>query len=222
MRPLDLIGQNERFVEESDPHYFEELSQGQQPYCLMLACSDSRVCPSVVTQAPLGTMFVHRNIANQVVEGDASFEAALWFALTRLKVGRLVVKGHTGCGGIAAAREGDAPPALEGWLKHIRAALPEDPEIDPDQLARLNVLEQVRRLKEHPVYKEHGQGVAIEGYLLHLRTGRLEHLVTEEPPAIKGGKKYAIEGERSEALSGVDAADAAPRGPDAGGTATAR
>lgn len=221
MRPLDLIERNEHFVEAADSRYFEQLSQGQQPHCLMLACSDSRVAPSVVTQAPLGTMFVHRNIANQVVAGDASFEAALWYALTRLKVRRVVIKGHTGCGGIAAARGVEAPPALEGWLKHIRGGLPEEPEVSPDDLSRLNVLEQIRRLKAHPIYQSHGREVSIEGYLLHLETGRLEHLVTEPPPVSEGGNGNAVEGERSEAVPGADAADAAHRGTDAGGTAAA-
>lgn len=222
MRPLDLIQRNEAFVEGADPQYFEELSQGQQPHCLMLACSDSRVAPSVITQAPLGTMFVHRNIANQVLAGDVSFEASLWYALTRLKVRRIVIKGHTGCGGIAAAREGEAPPVLEGWLKHIRAGLPEDPAAPPNDLARQNVLEQVRRLKAHPIYQTHGQEVSIEGYLLHLETGLLEHLVTEPPPISKGADEHAVEGERPEAVPGTDAADAARRGTDARGAATPR
>ncbi|MFZ5817626.1 MAG: carbonic anhydrase [Bacillota bacterium] len=179
MPPLDLIRRNESFVESIEgiaPGYFQQLSRGQQPNCLMLACSDSRVSPSVVTQAPLGTMFVHRNIANQVVEGDASFEAALYYALTRLKVQKIVIKGHTGCGGIAAATAGQAPPPLEGWLKHIREGLPQG-EQAVDDLARANVLEQVRRLKEHPLYREDGDGVTVEGYLLHLESGRLERLI---------------------------------------------
>lgn len=182
MRPLDLLRRNESFVDNIQgiaPQYFDQLSQGQEPTCLMLACSDSRVSPSIVTQAPLGTMFVVRNIANQVIPDDPSFQSALYYALTQLKVRRVVIKGHTGCGGIAAATGDQATPELEGWLGHVREGL--EPGLvagaSSDDLARANVLAQVERLKAHPTFVTYGRGVAIEGYLLHLGSGRLEKLV---------------------------------------------
>lgn len=184
MRPLDLLRRNESFVDSIQgiaPQYFDLLSQGQEPTCLMLACSDSRVSPSVVTQAPLGTMFVVRNIANQVIPEDLSFQSALYYALTQLKVRRVVIKGHTGCGGIAAATSGEAIPELEGWLSHVKEGLESALAVgaSPDDMARANVLAQVERLKAHPTFIKYGRRVAIEGYLLHLGSGRLEKLVEE-------------------------------------------
>lgn len=177
MTRLDLVKQNQSFVEQVAPEHLDALSQGQQPGCFVIACSDSRVSPSVITQAPLGSMFVHRNIANQVTEADASLTAGLYYALAKLKVGRIVVKGHTGCGGVAAAAGGEGAPELQGWLGHIRESLAGHEGMAADDLARVNVVQQVERLKAHPVYRDHGQGVAIEGYLYHIETGRLE-LVT--------------------------------------------
>lgn len=189
MKQLDLIRRNENFVktlEQIDPGYFENLSLGQNPNCFVLACSDSRVSPSVVTQAPLGTMFVHRNIANQANPDDGSFGAGLYYALTRLHVSKIIVKGHTGCGGVAAAASGVSDPELERWLGPIRQSLQEAEQQKPgasvDDLVRHNVLVQVRRVHEHPIYKKYGRDVAVEGYLLHLETGKLEFL-TEVHPA---------------------------------------
>lgn len=145
---MDLIRRNENFVEtleQIDPDYFQNLSQGQHPHCFMLACSDSQVSPSVVTQAPLGTMFVHRNIANQVNSDDESLNAGLYYALTRLHVNKVIVKGPTGCGGIAAAADGltdperpaqctgagsphrRTPDLQEIWTKYTCGGLPASP-----------------------------------------------------------------------------------------------
>lgn len=210
---MDLIRRNENFVEtleQIDPDYFQNLSQGQHPHCFMLACSDSRVSPSVVTQAPLGTMFVHRNIANQVNSDDESLNAGLYYALTRLNVNKVIVKGHTGCGGIAAAADGLTDPELAVWLEPVRQGLEErmreQPDASVDDLARHNVQVQVRRIEEHPIYKKYGQNIPVEGYLLHLETGRLELVTPHLPramarlgaPDMKGGIPHVSEGDRSE------------------------
>ncbi|THG88660.1 carbonate dehydratase, partial [Alkalihalobacillus alcalophilus ATCC 27647 = CGMCC 1.3604] len=106
MEELELRKKNEEFIQrikEQDPTFFDELKKGQTPEFFVLSCSDSRVSPSVITQMPLGHMFVHRNIANQVVTEDESFSASLYYALKHLKVKKIVIKGHTDCGGVKAA-----------------------------------------------------------------------------------------------------------------------
>lgn len=177
-----LIRGNQDFVRNmlnEDPGYFDRLRQGQSPEVFLLACCDSRVSPCVITGMPPGSLFVHRNIANQVVEADPGFSASLFFALKHLRVKQIGVKGHTGCGGIAAAWNGNTDSSMEGWIREIRNSLPnpkEQPDLTPEKLARLNVLQQVERLKNHPVYREHGQGVEVIGYLFHLESGQLEQL----------------------------------------------
>lgn len=165
---------------QEDPGFFEQLEQGQHPEIFMIACCDSRVDPSVITQMPLGTLFVYRNVANQVVEGDTGFEAALCYALKHLGIEKIVVKGHTGCGGIAAAWEGNTDPGLKHWIQEIQESLPdpaERPDLSRDELARVNVLKQVERLKKHSVYRSYGKGVEVTGYLFHLDSGELERLI---------------------------------------------
>lgn len=176
----DLRRKNEEFIrkiKEINPAYFDELKKGQAPEYFVLSCSDSRVSPSVITQMPLGHMFVHRNIANQVVSDDESFSASLYFALKHLKVKAIIVKGHTGCGGIKAASSDKEENELRGWISHIRNSFPNDSsELSLDELAKINVLQQVENLKTHPIYKTYGDNVEIRGCLFHVESGELERL----------------------------------------------
>lgn len=85
-----------------------DLRQSQSPRVMVIACSDSRVDPSMVFDSSPGEMFVLRNIANLVppFETDGSrhgVSAALEFAVTQLKVAEIVVMGHGACGGVKAA-----------------------------------------------------------------------------------------------------------------------
>ncbi|MGX4670367.1 carbonic anhydrase [Cerasibacillus sp. JNUCC 74] len=105
MDEMNLIKNNEDFIrkmQEEDPDFFRHLQQGQHPEFFVLACSDSRVSPSAISQMKLGNMFIHRNIANQVSNNDDSFSAGLYYALVHLKVSHIIIKGHTECGGIHA------------------------------------------------------------------------------------------------------------------------
>jgi carbonic anhydrase len=183
MGTTELIQRNEKFIEEmlhKDKHYFQCLKEGQAPEYFVLACSDSRVDPSIISQMPLGKMFVHRNIANQVAADDESLEASLYFALVHLKVKAIIIEGHTGCGGIQAAWSGNHEPHLKKWIEHIQKSLPNketNPDHSLDELAKQNVIKQVENLKKHPVYKQYGRGVEVQGYLFDLATGKLERVV---------------------------------------------
>ncbi len=87
---------------------YDELAQGQSPKVMVIACSDSRVDPTIIFDAAPGQMFVVRNVANLVPPyetggGRHGVSAALEFAVTQLEVGEIVVMGHGGCGGVAAS-----------------------------------------------------------------------------------------------------------------------
>ncbi|VDC07053.1 unnamed protein product [Peniophora sp. CBMAI 1063] len=85
---------------QRDFYEFRDTSGGQKPSILWIGCSDSRVPDNVITGSSLGTIFTHRNIANQFLEGDNNAAAVLEFAVTRLRVQHIVVAGHTYCGGV--------------------------------------------------------------------------------------------------------------------------
>lgn len=125
-------------------------------------------------------MFVHRNIANQVVPGDESFSASLYFALEHLKVKKILIKGHTDCGGIKAAWLEDDNKELKAWISNVRKSLPNEnnmKEMSLDELTKINVLKQVEHIKRHPVYKAYGINVEVRGYLFHVESGELERLI---------------------------------------------
>jgi carbonic anhydrase len=83
-----------------DPDYFIKQAEGQRPPILWIGCSDSRVPADVIIGAQPGEIFVHRNIANMVVNTDLNFLSVLDFAVNALKVSHIIVCGHYGCGGV--------------------------------------------------------------------------------------------------------------------------
>ena len=78
---------------------------GQEPKTMVVACSDSRVDPSIILNSKPGQLFVVRNVANLVPPFDNDpkhhgTSAALEFAVHDLKVQNIIVLGHSHCGGI--------------------------------------------------------------------------------------------------------------------------
>ena len=119
-----LLLQNKAWAQEitaDDPEYFERLSLLQTPEFLWIGCSDSRVPADRITGTQPGEIFVHRNVANLVVNTDVNLLAVLDFAVTVLKVKHVIVCGHYGCGGIkAAASQSDHKPVLNMWLRNVK------------------------------------------------------------------------------------------------------
>lgn len=114
----------ERFFEK-DNHLFDKLSAGQTPKTLIIACSDSRVDPALMTSANPGDLFVVRNVANLVPPYESSssgrhgVSAAIEFAISRLKVENVVILGHRQCGGIRAlvtSEKTDTETFIGKWM----------------------------------------------------------------------------------------------------------
>ncbi|XP_028787233.1 beta carbonic anhydrase 5, chloroplastic [Neltuma alba] len=84
---------------------FQNLANGQAPKFMVIACADSRVCPSNILGFQPGEAFTIRNVANLVPpfeSGPSETNAALEFAVNSLKVENIMVIGHSCCGGIYA------------------------------------------------------------------------------------------------------------------------
>ncbi|GAE34021.1 carbonic anhydrase [Halalkalibacter akibai] len=176
---------NRQFVSERlehDPSYFHQLKQGQHPDYFVLSCSDSRVCPSVITKMPLGNLFSHRNVGNQVSENDESFRSSLYFALKVLKVKKILIIGHTGCSGVKFALEDHIDDEVVGWINQIKASLPKERtrQLSLEKLAEINVIAQTKNLKKHPLYLKYGERVTVIGCLFHVESGDLEILENED------------------------------------------
>lgn len=143
---------------EKDPEFFNRLSHLQTPEFLWIGCSDSRVPANEITGTQPGEIFVHRNVANMVVNADVNLLSVLDYAVNYLKVKHVIVCGHYGCGGIkAAASQTDYRPVLNMWLRNIKDVYRinrkeldaiKDEEDRTDRLVELNVQEQVTNLSK--------------------------------------------------------------------------
>ncbi|MEO6539863.1 MAG: carbonic anhydrase, partial [Ferruginibacter sp.] len=139
-----------------DPSFFKTLSSLQSPEFLWIGCSDSRVPANQITNTQPGEIFVHRNVANLVINTDVNLLSVLDFAVNHLHVKHVIVCGHYGCGGIKASMtKTDYQPVLNMWLRNIkdvhrihREELEkiEDEQQKYDRLTELNVQEQIFNL----------------------------------------------------------------------------
>ncbi|MDE2514525.1 MAG: carbonic anhydrase [Rhodospirillales bacterium] len=109
---------------------FEELARdGQSPRALVIACSDSRVDPSLIFHTGPGEIFIIRNVANLVPtyapdgQGHGT-SAAIEFAVRVLEVPEVIVLGHAMCGGIQALLHGAPSHASDFLLPWITVAEP--------------------------------------------------------------------------------------------------
>jgi carbonic anhydrase len=118
-----IFDNNKKWVAEQkarDPEYFAKLSSGQKPAFLYIGCADSRVPANEITGTEPGDIFVHRNIANIVVNTDLNAHSVLEYAVNHLEVEHILVVGHYGCGGVRAAMQSADLGILNGWLREIR------------------------------------------------------------------------------------------------------
>jgi carbonic anhydrase len=190
-RLFSLLETNRRWSENrraDDPGFFERLSRQQAPQYLWIGCSDSRVPANEIVAMDPGELFVHRNVANVVVHSDLNCLSVMQFAVDVLKVKHIIVCGHYGCGGVAAAYRGARLGLIDNWLRHVQdvrekhAGLLEragDERAALDRLCELNVIEQVINVCETTVVRDawdRGQAVTVHGWIYGIRDGLLRQL----------------------------------------------
>jgi carbonic anhydrase len=189
-----LFDNNRALVEQitrDDPDFFKSRAGKQEPHFLTIGCADSRVPVETLTGALPGEMFVHRNIANQVVMADLNLLSVLQYAVEVLDVEHVIVCGHYQCGGVKAAM-GDASYGLvDHWLAGIRDQVrrhQNEIEAYPTEAARfnrvveLNVLRQVYNLARTPIVQsawKRGRRPLLHGMVYDLHDGLLKKLVME-------------------------------------------
>ena len=186
-----LFDNNRRWAERmtrNQPDFFDRLVGQQAPRYLWIGCSDSRVPANEIVGLLPGELFVHRNVANLVVHTDLNCLSVLQYAVDVLRVGHVIVCGHYGCGGIAAARRGIPLGLIDNWLRHIqdthehhRSELDalSDETAALDRLCELNVLEQARNVYRSTIVQDalaRGQGLTIHAWIYRLSDGLLMDL----------------------------------------------
>ena len=185
-----LLLENKAWASEKvneDPEYFDRLAHLQTPEFLWIGCSDSRVPANEITGTQPGEIFVHRNIANMVVNTDVNLLSVLDYAVNHLKVKHVIVCGHYGCGGVkAAATQSDFKAVLNMWLRNIKDVYRlhreelnaiKNEEQRTDRLVELNVREQVNNLAKTSIiqraWKQHNKP-DLHGWVYGLKDGLIK------------------------------------------------
>ncbi|MEO8807745.1 MAG: carbonic anhydrase [Burkholderiaceae bacterium] len=186
--PDELLQRLRRFHADYFPGVqgqFESLVQdGQHPSILFIGCSDSRLVPYLLTGTGPGEVFMVRNVGAFVPphDGSAGYHgtaAAIEFAVLKLNVARIVVCGHSHCGGIRALYEEATPQAtnLAAWLELGReAVLPV--QVTPEALRRTeqrSVVLQLERLMGYPMVRERVEAgrLALHGWHYVIEDGEV-------------------------------------------------
>ena len=190
--PLEQLLENNRqwsaSCQENDPNFFKRLVNQQAPEYLWIGCADSRVPANEIVGLDPGELFVHRNVANVVTHSDLNCLSVLQYAVDVLKVKHVIVVGHYGCGGVAAALLNQRLGLINNWLRHVQDVsqkystiltdeLEEAARID--RLCELNVIEQVVNVAQTTVMEaawERGQEVKVHGWVYRLNSGLVRHL----------------------------------------------
>ncbi len=198
--PDQLLERLRRFHDHTFPgvqQQFQDLvTGGQHPTILFIGCSDSRLVPYLLTGTGPGELFIVRNVGAFVPPYDGWSEhsepgssrrwvgyhgtsAAIEFAVLYLKVSRIVVCGHSHCGGIRALYDEVHPQArnLAAWLELGReAVLPV--QVTPEALRRTEqraVVLQLERLMAYPMVREQVDAgkIALHGWHYVIEDGEV-------------------------------------------------
>lgn len=177
-----------------NPNYFSRTVATQTPQFLWIGCSDSRVPVEELTNSEPGDLFVHRNIANLVIENDANLLSVLQYAVDVLKVNEIILCGHYNCGGVKAAKGPQLDGPIGGWLQNLRDlyathraeidALPDD-QARWDRFVDINVTAQIHNLANTETIRRAWASENrpnLHGWVYDLHTGHLNELVQMQPP----------------------------------------
>lgn len=151
---LKIFEANKEWVikkNEENPDFFAHLAKEQNPEYLYIGCSDSRVHANEIMGLQPGEVFVHRNIANMVVNNDLNVLSVINYAVEHLGVKYIIVCGHYNCGGVKAAMQPKDLGILNPWLRNVRDVYRlHEKELD----AISDVKERYNRLVEINVYEQ--------------------------------------------------------------------
>lgn len=192
MRKLKHLFDNNRAWAERmtahDPAFFQKLVNQQTPEYLWIGCADSRVPANEIIGLPPGGVFVHRNIANEVIHTDLNCLSVIQYAVEVLQVKHIIVCGHYGCGGVRAAMQNREYGLIDNWLRHLKDIYQrhssildsiEDEHSRFDHFCELNVIEQVYNVCHTTIVQgawRRGQDLAVHGWIYGVGDGLLKDL----------------------------------------------
>jgi carbonic anhydrase len=157
-----------------------ELTKGQNPFAVIVGCSDSRIPPEIIFDQGLGDLFVVR-VAGNIVDDLAI--GSVEYALDHLGTRLVMVLGHGKCGAVTAATKGGEAGGHIGSIVAAITPAVEKARLQPGDLVenaiRMNVAFVVRQVKEaKPIISglvETGE-VMVVGAYYNIETGKVEIL----------------------------------------------
>ena len=187
MNLTEIFENNQKWISdklELSENYFTDLAKGQNPDILYIGCADSRVTAEDLMGLAPGQVFVHRNIANMVMNLDLSAASVIQYAVDVLLVNHVVVCGHYYCGGVKAAMTPADLGTLNPWLRAIRDVYRihqdeldaiTDEEERYKRLVELNVQEQCVNVAKQAVVQKamRKRGLQVHGWVFDVGTGKL-------------------------------------------------
>lgn len=174
-----------------------ELTAGQEPFAIILGCSDSRVPAEIVFDQGLGDLFVIRVAGNIVASSQVG---SVEFAAARFGTRLVVVLGHSQCGAILATLE-ELQRTTENQSRNLRSIVDRvRPSVEP--LLATELRNDPDALVRHAVRANIGVSAS------HLRHGSeiLEDLI-ERDGLLVVGAEYSLETGVVDFFNGVPAAD---------------
>lgn len=143
---------------------------GQNPYAVIVTCSDSRVIPESIFMTGIGDIFVIRLAGNVVADfGLGSIE----YAVEHLGCKLVVVMGHTMCGAINAAIHNHHESHISSIVKEIQFAIKD--ETDASKASKINVLNTVNKINNSEIIKcNKKNGLMVIGAMYHTHSGHVE------------------------------------------------
>ncbi|OQS01160.1 coatomer subunit delta [Achlya hypogyna] len=187
----ELLKRNREWAAEMvchEPLFFEKLSQQQTPQILWIGCSDSRVPPNQILNLKPGEVFVHANVANEVVHSDLNCLSVLEYAVVHLKVKHVIVCGHYGCTGVKAALSRQEFGIVDNWLRNIKdlcisrwdqLQAIEDPKKKLNLLTELNVAKSVYNVCHTRIVQnawKAGRELSVHGWCYSVEDGEIRDL----------------------------------------------
>lgn len=207
-----LLANNRAWAERIarlDPEFFPRLAAQQSPEYLWIGCSDSRVPANEICGLLPGEIFVHRNIANIVLQSDLNCVSVIQYAVEVLKIKHIMVTGHYGCGGVHVAMTDQRVGLADHWIAHVRAVQSRHEALLADEphpgrrealLCELNAIEQAINVCRLPVMQDawdRGQKVWVHAWVYGLRDGRVRDL------GMSVGERRHIDTLRREAVANL-------------------
>ncbi len=185
----DLTNGVRRYQERIHPAHqelFDRLATGQSPEAMFITCSDSRIDPTLITQSLPGELFIARNAGNivpAVTTQDLNPDGivgAVEFAVKALRVGEIVVCGHSDCGAMKGAlTPGDLAdlPYVRAWVEHSAAAVDSGSK-SLSEVVRRNVLLQLDHLRTYDFVAdaERSGALRLTGWVYDIGSGDVDVL----------------------------------------------